>query len=243
MRRRMRGVWLGRQRYAPVHELMQKLNEARQLDRIGDTVLFVEHDPVITLGRGARNENLLVSEQALQAAGVDLVATGRGGDVTLHAPGQLVAYPILSLLPDRCDVRRYVADLTEVMRRLALTWGVMGGPVPELIGLWVDAESPATWSGFEHAQRLAKLGAIGVRITRWVTMHGFAFNLSVDLRLYDFIVPCGISAHGVTSIAALVDQNPSVRRAAERALALFGDVFDADVIGLEELIGLESIAL
>ena len=234
MRRRLRGVWLGRQRYEPVHALQQRLHALRQAGSIGDSVLLLEHAPVVTLGRGARPGNVLVPQFALEQAGVDLVETGRGGDVTLHAPGQLVAYPIIDLAPDRCDVRRYVGDLTEVMRRLALELGIVSGPAPELIGLWVDAERPGSFESADRARRLAKLGAIGVRISRWVTMHGFALNLSTDLSLYDLIVPCGISAHGVTSVQALTGSAPSVREAAERALAILGDVLDAEIAGFDD---------
>ena len=232
MRRKLNGVWLGRCRYEPVHELQRELHGRRTRAEIGDTVLLVEHDPVITLGRGAKPENVLLPPELLAERGLDLVSTGRGGDVTLHAPGQLVCYPILDLSPDRCDVRRYVADLTETMRRLALDWELAGGSVPELIGLWVDAAAPKRWSGWQSAGRLAKLGAIGVRISRWITLHGFAFNLSPDLSLYSAIVPCGISAHDVTSVQALTGAAPPVERCARRALELLAEVLDAEVLDL-----------
>jgi lipoyl(octanoyl) transferase len=234
VRRRLEGVWLGRRRYGPVHERMQRMHEQRRAGEIGDTVLFVEHEPVVTLGRGAHAENVLLPRGLLAARGVDLVETGRGGDVTLHAPGQLVCYPIVDLSPDRCDVRRYVGDLAETMRRLALELGVEGGPAPEWIGLWVDARNPTRWSGAEAAEELAKLGAIGVRISRWVTLHGFAFNLTTDLSLYSLIVPCGISSHGVTSIQALTGKKPSLFETAQRALVLLAEVIDADAEPLNE---------
>jgi lipoyl(octanoyl) transferase len=228
MRRRLAGRWLGRQSYAPVHALMERLFAERGAGTIGDTVLLVEHEPVITFGRGAHEEHLLLPREALAARGVELAATGRGGDVTLHAPGQLVCYPILDLSPDRCDVRRYVGDLRETMRRLAADYGVAGGEAPGLIGLWVDADRPGEWHGADRAQRLAKLGAIGVRLSRWITMHGLAFNLTTDLSLYDLIVPCGISAHGVTSIEALTGTTVSPRDVARRAFELLAEVVDAD---------------
>lgn len=231
--RRLRGIWLGRRPYAPVHDLQRELQRARQLGAVEDTVLFVEHEPVITLGRGAHAENLLAGENELSELGVDLVSTGRGGDVTVHAPGQLVCYPIVDLRPDRCDVRRYVNDLTETMRRLALDWNVAGGTAEKMVGLWVDALQPGHWSGADRAGKLAKLGAIGVRLSRWVTMHGFALNLSTDLELFRLIVPCGISRYGVTSIQALTHSTPELPAAAERALTLFSDVLEAEPLSFE----------
>jgi lipoyl(octanoyl) transferase len=234
VRRRLEGRWLGRRRYAEVHDLQERLHLERKAGALPDTVLLLEHTPVITLGRGAKNENVLLPKELLDAAGVDLVETGRGGDVTLHAPGQLVCYPILDLAPDRQDVRRYVADLAETMRRLAAVHEVDAGPVDGLIGVWVDQKSPAAFGGAEHALHLAKLGAIGVRISRWVTMHGFAFNFTTDLSLFGMIVPCGISDHGVTSIEALTGRTPSVADEAPRALQLLADVLDADVASYED---------
>jgi lipoyl(octanoyl) transferase len=171
-----------------------------------------------------------------------MFSTARGGDVTLHAPGQLIAYPILSLAPDRQDVRRYVRDLTEVMRRLCAEHGIGAGALDDYIGLWADAEEPARWDQ-QSARTPVKLGAIGVRISRWVTMHGFALNLTTDLSLFRLIVPCGIREHGVASVAQLSGAQPSVREAATRALAAFADVFDADVEPLEDLTAQSEDAL
>src|SRR6187551_297994 len=135
-KRELRAFWLGRAAYEPVHALQHELQEARKAGRISDTVLFVEHEPTITLGRGATAEHLLTSEAALAEAGIALVSTGRGGDVTLHAPGQLVCYPILDLHPDRMDVRRYVKDLNRVMMGLAQSYGIESGTIEKYIGLW-----------------------------------------------------------------------------------------------------------
>jgi lipoyl(octanoyl) transferase len=190
-------------------------------------VLFVEHEPVITFGRGAHVEHLLASEQQLAKHGIDLAKTGRGGDVTLHAPGQLVAYPILDLSPDRRDVRRYVRDLTECMRRVAESAGVSSGRIDEHIGLWVDLDRPGSYQGPVHATSPAKIGAIGVRVSRWVTMHGFALNLSTNLELYRLIVPCGISEYPVASVASLVGEAPAVADAARVAFRELADILDA----------------
>jgi lipoyl(octanoyl) transferase len=158
---------------------------------------------VITLGRGAKPEHLLDSREALAARGIDVEDSDRGGEITLHAPGQLVAYPIVQLAPDRCDVRRYVRDLTATMRELLGPYGVDAGDMPGLVGLWVDAARPAAWPGAEQAVQPMKVGAIGVRISRWVTMHGFALNVCNDLSLFRSIVPCGVTAYGVCSLASL----------------------------------------
>ena len=227
--------WLGRVRYAEAHAVQERLVEARVRGEIGDTLLLLEHPPVITLGRGAHSENVLASAEARGALGVDYVETGRGGDVTYHAPGQLVAYPIFDLKPDRCDVRRYVRDLAKVMVGLAADHGIAAGMInddPKLIGVWVDRDAPHTWpeAPDPERQRFAKIGAIGVRLSRWVTMHGFAFNASTDLAGFQLIVPCGISALGVTSLAALgIEAVPAVRDLAMQAVAHFARVFEAEV--------------
>jgi lipoyl(octanoyl) transferase len=232
--RRLHGVWLGRQRYASVHELQNEMQEARKRGQLADTALFVEHDPVITLGRGAAAGHVLASRERLHALGVDLVVTERGGDVTLHAPGQLVCYPIVDLSPDRCDVRRYIRDLTETMQRLAADFGVDSGTVEQYIGLWADRQSPAKWPGATLAQEPAKLGAIGVHLSRWVTKHGFALNLTTDLELFRLIVPCGITAHGVTSVQDLTGRSLRVESVVPRALTLLASVLGAETAGLED---------
>jgi lipoyl(octanoyl) transferase len=233
--KRFTAQWLGRVRYGAALALQERLLEARVRGEIGDTLLLLEHEPVVTLGRGSTGDNLLVPREGLERLGVDLHETGRGGDVTFHGPGQLVAYPIFDLKPDRCDVRRYVRDLARVMIDLARGHGVEASFLegdPKLVGVWVDSESPLAWPGDPRqpggAASPAKIGAIGVRISRWVTMHGLAFNVSTDLAGFRLIVPCGISQYGVTSLAALGVEAPPVEAVARASIASFERVFDAE---------------
>lgn len=240
-RRAIDARWLGTVRYAEAHALQERLVAARIDGRVGDTLLLLEHPPVITLGRSAEEANVLLTDEQRAKLGVDLFATGRGGDVTFHGPGQLVAYPIFDLRPDRCDVRRYVRDLAEVMIRLAADHGVAAGLVPgdpKLVGVWVDLDDPARWdpekaeaigAGNMYGAHIGKIGAIGVRLSRWVTMHGFAFNVTTSLASFDAIVPCGIKQHGVTSLSALGRDAPALDVVARRAAAHFGELFDAEV--------------
>ena len=230
-----RAVWLGRRRYEPIHALQHRLVEARREEATGDVILLVEHDPVITLGRAADTTNVLFSAEALAERGVDLVETGRGGDVTYHGPGQLVAYPILDLKPDRCDVRRYVRALAETMIAVAREHHVEAGVVDGMIGVWADRAAPHEWAGSEWAREIAKLGAIGVRLSRWITMHGFALNLTVDLQAFDLIVPCGLRDHSVTSIQALTGRAPSVREVALSISAHFTRTLRQPVSNVEDL--------
>jgi lipoyl(octanoyl) transferase len=178
---------------------------------------------------------LLASAARLGEMGVGIHETARGGDVTYHGPGQLVAYPIFDLRPDRCDVRRYVRDLAGVMVGLAREYGVGAAFIEgdaKLVGVWVDAVSPGRWRGDPRgdggAEQPSKIGAIGVRISRWVTTHGFAFNVSTDLEGFRLIVPCGISTYGVASLAELGGAVPKVEDAARAAVVHFARVFEAE---------------
>jgi len=206
---------LGLLAYAEALALQQSLHDARKRDEIPDQLLLLEHPHVITLGRGARPEHVLADEQTRAARGVELFETGRGGDVTYHGPGQLVGYPIINLSPDRQDVRRYVRDLQEVLIRTARDFDVeaeaRGG---EYIGVWVGHE---------------KLAAIGIRISRWVTMHGFAFNVTTDLNYFQLIVPCGIREHGVTSLEKLTGRQLALPEVAESVTRHFGAVFNRQI--------------
>ena len=204
---------LGRVPYAAGLELQARAVAERQAGRAPDTLLLLEHDPVFTLGRNARAEHVLFPADALRARGFEVFETGRGGDVTYHGPGQVVGYPILDLAPDRCDVHRYVRDLEEVMIRACADYGVAAGRVAGLTGTWVGEE---------------KIGAIGVRIARWVTSHGFAFNVANDLRPFQMIVPCGIRGRGVTSLERLLGRVVPMADAEARLARHFAAVFARD---------------
>jgi len=177
--------------YAEGLEIQKQLVEQRRAGEIPDQLLLLEHPPVITLGVKTRNNrsNIVAAPSTLVAEGVEVYESGRGGDVTYHGPGQLVGYPIIDLKPDRCDVHRYVRDIEEVMIRTAASFGIEASRLAGLTGAWVGNE---------------KLAAIGVRIARWITSHGFAFNVNTALNHFDLIVPCGISDKGVTSLQKLV---------------------------------------
>ncbi len=177
--------------YQAALDLQRELVEQRKRGEIGDQLLLLQHPDVITLGVRTRNDrsHILESDASLAAQGVEVFETGRGGDVTYHGPGQLVGYPIFDLKPDRCDVHRYVRDLEEVLIRSVAEFGITAGRVAGLTGIWVGQE---------------KLAAIGVRISRWVTSHGFALNVNTDLSKFGLIVPCGITDKGVTSMQRLL---------------------------------------
>jgi lipoyl(octanoyl) transferase len=204
---------LGRVSYARGLEIQERLVAERQAGRAPDHLLLLEHEPVFTLGRNASRENVLFPRESLRARGFEVFETGRGGDVTYHGPGQVVGYPILDLGPDRRDVHRYVRDLEEVMIRTCADFGIEAGRVPGLTGTWVGPD---------------KIGAIGVRIARWVTSHGFAFNVATDLSAFDLIVPCGIRGRGVTSLQRLLARPVPLDDAMDRLAAHFAAVFERE---------------
>ena len=203
---------LGLVPYAEALALQKQLVEERRHGRIGDVLLLVEHPHVLTLGvRGdGGRSHILAAPQILQSRGVEVYETGRGGDITYHGPGQVVGYPIIDLKPDRCDVHRYVRDIEDVLIRVAGDYGVTAERVAGLTGVWVGGE---------------KVAAIGVRIARWITSHGFALNVTTDLDYFNLIVPCGIADRGVTSLSKLVGRSVDRREVEDRVVQRFTEVF------------------
>ena len=204
---------LGVVAYAEALALQRALVEDRCVGRIGDVLLLVEHPHVLTLGvRGdGGRSHILASADMLTVRGIEVYETGRGGDITYHGPGQIVGYPIVDLKPDRCDVHRYVRDLEDVLIRTAGDFGVEATRVPGMTGAWVGRK---------------KLAAIGVRISRWVTSHGFALNVAGDLEYFDLIVPCGIADRGVTSLGRLLGRPVDRCAVEDRIVARFCEVFE-----------------
>ncbi len=198
--------------YGEALALQKTLVADRQSGKVPDLLLLLEHPHVVTVGVGARRslKNLLVPQSALRERGVELYQAPRGGDVTYHGPGQLVGYPILDLRPDRCDVHRYVRDLEEVLIRTARAFDVQARRVVGLTGIWAGND---------------KLAAIGVRLSRWVTSHGFALNISTDLGYFDLIRACGIEGRGVTSLARLTGTPVSLEEVETVLVETFGAVF------------------
>jgi lipoyl(octanoyl) transferase len=202
--------------------LQRALVEERRGDRIPDTLLLLEHPHVLTLGvsRGGGRDHILATPDRLAALGVTVSETGRGGDVTYHGPGQVVGYPIISLKPDRQDVHRYVRDLEEVLIRTCGDYGLAAERVAGLTGVWLP----------DPARGPEKVAAIGVRIARWITSHGFALNVNADLGYFDLIVPCGIRDRGVTSLAGRLRRPVPLPEVEDRLIAHFAAVFERRVL-------------
>jgi lipoyl(octanoyl) transferase len=211
---------LGQVGYSDALELQRHYVEERRLGRVADTLLLLEHPHVLTVGvrRGGGRTNILAAPETLDAMGISVHETGRGGDVTYHGPGQLVGYPILDLRPDRQDVHRYVRDLEQVLIRACGDFGVEAERLPGFTGAWVS-----------HPSRgLEKVAAIGVRIARWITSHGFALNVNTDLDFFGLIVPCGVADRGVTSLHALTGQQIDMTEVEDRVVEHFRAVFDRE---------------
>jgi lipoyl(octanoyl) transferase len=201
---------LGTVDYAEGLRLQAERIAQRKAGEIPDTLLLLEHPHVYTLGRNAKRENLLVSEDRLAQVGAQLFATDRGGDITYHGPGQLVGYPIFDLTQHRRDIAWFMRSLEEVFIGVARDFGIAAGRLAGAPGVWVGDE---------------KLVAMGVHISRWVTSHGFAFNVNTDLRYFEWIVPCGLRDKGVTSLAKLLGRPVEMDRVTGCVIEQFGEVF------------------
>ena len=203
--------------YAAASEMQRALVEERRAGRIPDLLLLLEHPHVITLGvkTEAARSHLIATPELLASRHIEVHESGRGGDITYHGPGQIVGYPIIDLRPDRCDVHKYVRDLEDVMIRTSADFGLKAGRIQGLSGAWVGAE---------------KIGAIGVRIARWITSHGFAFNVTTDLDFFRLIVPCGIESGGVTSLSRATGRSISLADAEAAIGRNFAAVFERHVV-------------
>jgi len=201
--------------YGPACQWQQHVVETRKARAIPDVLLLCEHPHVFTLGRNAKREHLLVSDDRLARETVEVHATDRGGDITYHGPGQIIAYPILDLAEQRRDVRWYVEQLEEIMIRTSADFGIAARRVEGRHGVWID-----TSRGEE------KIGALGVHISRWVTSHGLAYNVSTELRYFDWIVPCGIPDRRATSLERATGRPLACEQVRERMITHFGDVFE-----------------
>ena len=207
---------LGIVSYPDALAMQRALVEERRAGRVPDLLILLQHPAVITLGvkgDGGRS-NVVATPERLSDLGIAVEEAGRGGDVTYHGPGQIVGYPIIDLRPDRQDVHRYVRDLEEVMIRTCADYGLEAGRIAGLTGTWVGAE---------------KIGAIGVRISRWITSHGFAFNVSTRLDHFQLIVPCGISDRGVTSLEKATGRTIDVKEVESRLAIHFGQIFEREL--------------
>jgi len=213
-------VDLGLIPYASAFELQQRAVAARKAGEIADVLLFCEHPHVITLGRNGKPEHLRANDRLLTQMNVEFQESDRGGDITYHGPGQIVGYPIVDLTEHRRDVRWYVEMLEEVMIRASADFGVTARRVDERHGLWVD-----TAPGIEE-----KLAAIGVHLSRWVTSHGFAYNVSTDLSYFDLIVPCGIPGKRATSLERLLNRAIRLDEVKRKLAAHFGGIFEREMV-------------
>jgi lipoate-protein ligase B len=211
--------WLGRVEYTSCWRLQRELSDLRAEGRIGDVLLLLEHPPTITLGRSAKQTHLLASPDQLARMGVAVHAIDRGGDVTYHGPGQLVGYPVFHLADHRRDLHWFLRQIEEALIRALAALGVSGRRFPPHTGVWVADE---------------KIAAIGVKISRWVSTHGFALNVHPDIRHFDLIVPCGIREYGVTSLNGVTGRSFTLENVIPPVVRAFAELFpsprtDADL--------------
>jgi lipoyl(octanoyl) transferase len=215
---------LGMMEYGAAYELQRRVVAARKAGAVPDALLLCEHPHVITLGRNGKIANLRASDDVLRQMGVTFFETNRGGDITYHGPGQLVGYPILNLGEIRRDVAWYVRSLEEAMIRATAEFGIAPRRVPGHTGVWVDLHG-------NSSTEEEKLAAIGVHLSHWVTSHGFAYNVSTDLRYFDLIVPCGIEGKLATSLEKLLRRGVEIKEVSPKIAAHLGESFGIDFRG------------
>ena len=211
-------VDIGMVEYGAAWELQRRIVAARKADAVPDVLLLCEHPHVITLGRNGNPGNLRASGQVLRQMGMSFFEADRGGDITYHGPGQLVGYPILNLAEIRRDVAWYMRSLEEAMIRATAEFGIASRRVAGRTGVWVDAPTG------QHGEE--KLAAIGVHLSRWVTSHGFAYNVSTDLRYFDLIVPCGIEDKRATSLEKILGRGVKMEEVSPRIAAATSPITD-----------------
>lgn len=224
------GVWLDFSRcdYAEMSRLQEVLRSKRQQQEIPDVVILLEHAPCITVGSSGGYQNLLADKDVLDKHNITVHDTPRGGNITYHGPGQLICYPILSLEGERRDLHWYARNMEEVMIRTLQTFGIVAGRKPEFPGVWVGD---------------AKIGAMGIAVRKWITMHGISLNVCPDLHHFSFIVPCGITSHGVTSMVELLDHPVDINDVRREMRRQFTDIFQISMRSgkLEQLIKEEEL--
>lgn len=217
MRSECQVIWLGERDYQEVWDLQKEMAAQRFAGEIPDTLLLLEHPPTLTLGRAADPAHLLASPETLAREKVTVIESDRGGDITYHGPGQLVGYPIFNLQepPHTPDLHAYLRKIEEALIRALEAFGIKAGRFPGYTGVWVGLDTP-------HPEKIA---AIGIRASRWITMHGFALNVVPNLAHFDLIVPCGIQGYGVTSLSRLLGREVTVEEVRPPVIAAFAEVF------------------
>ena len=217
-----RTLWvtdLGLRPYSEIWSLQEDLVALRQRESVPDLLLLVEHEPVFTLGKGGRQDHILISSEEMARRGISAHRVDRGGDVTFHGPGQMVAYPILDLSFHGKDVHLYCRKLEEAGLRILSDYGLIGRRVPGFTGVWVGED---------------KIMAIGVGVKRWISYHGLAFNVNTDLDCFRFIHPCGIKDRGVTSLARLLQREIPMEEVKETLLHHFASLFETSIARIRE---------
>jgi lipoate-protein ligase B len=223
----MRVLRLGKVGYGAAVEIQLRLLEARRAGEVPDTLLLLEHPPVITCGRGTRAGHILADEAVLARRGVELCETARGGDVTFHGPGQLVGYPIFDLQAEGRNVHRFLRRLEEALILALSAFGIDAGRIPGLTGVWVGND---------------KIAAIGIGVKRWVTYHGFALNVDMDLSYFDLIVPCGLAGRGVTSMARLMGASVPMDQVTQAVVTAMAAVYDHSLVPSVQGISADRLA-